>query len=789
MWAAFAAGDARSADSTIRSGEAPQVSPRAADGKSIPGGDGPSPTVVAQAVVVLYAVRANGQIFGDAYLLRLPDGRLCVRRLDLEGWRLRIPAGRPVLYRTEEYVPLDAFPGITYEVDEPRQELSLEIPPRHFTETLVEGMPNRFVQPTLPGVGGFGNYDFFYSASPEKKRLDGQLEVGLFNAMGVGIGGFLATDLGEQRRLIRLDSTWTRDFPGEARTLVIGDAVGTNGIWGRAVRYGGIRYGTNFATTPGLVTMPLPSLRGESALPTTAELYIDGVLRQSTGLSPGPFRLDNLPVVSGQGEVQLVVRDLLGREQVITQAYYASSLLLRSGLTDDSYEVGAERSHFGTRSNDYGRLFAVAQFRKGFSDNVTGEARLELLRDQQTAGLGGAVALENVGVVTGAVALSHGPHGQGRLASIGFERQVRRYVSFGLRSQWTSEDFTQLGLESRQRAPLRVTSGNIGMAAAGYGSLGIGYARQDYRDHLHKEVASASYGISIARSTSLIVSAFRSLAGDHAQSYSVTLSMGFGERSSASVARTGQASASQSTVQVQQNLPGGSGTGYRVLAGTDANGGRTEAGLFLQTRSGTYMVEAGRIARLNAYRASASGAVGVVDGRAFLSRRLSESFGVAHVPGFSNVAVYVNNQMVGSTDAEGYAVLPVLLAYQANPVRIETEDLPFDAQIDAVSMDVIPFFRSGAAVRFPVQPSHGALLTVVLENGTPMPLGSLARIVGRDGEFPVAQRGEVYVVGLGEKSRLSLTWRGQACEFDIEMNKELGPLPKIGPFTCKGVSR
>ena len=60
--------------------------------------------------------------------------------------------------------------------------------------------------------------------------------------------------------------------------------------------------------------------------------------------------------------------------------------MLREGLVEDSAEIGWIRNNFGLRSFDYGRFVAVAQRRRGFSDYLTGEARLELLHDQQTAG-------------------------------------------------------------------------------------------------------------------------------------------------------------------------------------------------------------------------------------------------------------------------------------------------------------------------------------------------------------------------------------------------------------------
>jgi outer membrane usher protein len=743
----------------------------------------------AQPVLLLYAVRVNGQDFGEARLLRLPDGRLLARRVDLEQWRLRIPAVKPMLFRGEEHYPLDAFGGIAYRLNELRQELSLEIAPQYFTATVVEGTPSRFVPPVPPGIGGFGNYDLFYSANNNAKLLNGLFEAGLFNRLGVGVASFLAQGIGAQPNLVRLDTTWTHDSPGESKTLTLGDTIGASGVWGRPVRFGGLRYGSNFATNPGFVTFPLPALKGEAALPTTMELYIDGILRQSSTVPPGPFRITNVPVGTGQGEVQLVVRDLIGREQVISQPYYATSLLLREGLTDESNEIGLVRDNFGNRSDDYGRFMAVAQRRRGFSDYVTGELRAELLRDQQTVGAGGSVAFTSIGVFTGASALSHSGQGPGMLVLLAFERQARYGLSFGLSSQWTSAGFVQLGQQPGELAPLLVMSGNIGVSPGGYGSLGLSYVRQDNRDRPSREIVSANYNLSIAKSASLIVAAFKTLTGERTQALAITLSLGFGERSSASANYSAQSKANQVLLQVQQNLPAGSGIGYRVLAGGDTQGDREEAGLALQSETGTYEIEVGRASNLSSYRASASGGVAMIDGWPFWSRRLIDSFGVVRVPGFGNVAVYVNNQIVGRTNADGYAMLPHLLPYQANPVRIETGDLPIDAQIDAAQLDAVPYFRSGVLLKFRVQRSNGALLTLLLEDGAPMPVGSVAKIIGREEEFPVAQRGEVYVTGLAEKNRLRVTWREQSCELDVELGKDLPPLPKLGPFACAGVKR
>ncbi len=104
--------------------------------------------------------------------------------------------------------------------------------------------------------------------------------------------------------------------------------------------------------------------------------------------------------------MRVVVRDLLGREQVISVPFYASASLLAKGLHDFSYEAGAERRNFGTDSNDYGRAFAAATHRLGFTDWLTGEVHAESQLERQTVGLGTVMLAPSVGVFSAAAAAS-----------------------------------------------------------------------------------------------------------------------------------------------------------------------------------------------------------------------------------------------------------------------------------------------------------------------------------------------------------------------------------------------
>ncbi|MBK9521589.1 MAG: fimbria/pilus outer membrane usher protein, partial [Rhodocyclaceae bacterium] len=139
--------------------------------------------------------------------------------------------------------------------------------------------------------------------------------------------------------------------PDQRETLVIGDTSTRPGMLGSTTYFGGIRFGSNFGLTPGFIRNPVPKLSGSSSAPSTVNLYVNDVLRQTSNIPTGPFAIDNFPALTGGGEARLVVRDVLGRETVITQSFFTSSSLLAAGLDDWSVEAGRVRQELGTVSN------------------------------------------------------------------------------------------------------------------------------------------------------------------------------------------------------------------------------------------------------------------------------------------------------------------------------------------------------------------------------------------------------------------------------------------------------
>jgi outer membrane usher protein len=246
-----------------------------------------------------------------------------------------------------------------------------------------------------------------------------------------------------------------------------------------------------------------------------------------------------------------------------------------------------------------------------------------------------------------------------------------------------------------------------------------------------------------------------------------------------------QENSAQSVATYQKNVPVAEGYGYQLEA---RDSGDARGALGYQNRFGSYQLEAAHANGEQAGRASVRGGLAYAGQQVYASRWISDSFGLARVPGFPGVRVYADNQWVGTTDANGNALLPRLRAYQRNPVRLEPRDLPLNAQVDTLMLEVVPFYRSAALADFPVRLANGAQFQVLLASGEPLPAGSTVQLMGAKQPFPVGFDGVVYVTGLSAHNTLQARWQTQSCTFELAFAASADALPDLGSVLCTGVT-
>jgi outer membrane usher protein len=306
--------------------------------------------------------------------------------------------------------------------------------------------------------------------------------VGFFSEAGVLTTRLAGRDLTRLWLPSRLDTQFVRDFPRRMATLTVGDAVSAPAPWARQVHYGGIRWASKFSTQPAFIPFAIPVLAGQAAQPSTVDIYVDNVRTTQQSIDTGPFSVRNMPVITGQGEIRMVVTDILGHQQVITRPYIRARELLRKGVNEYTYEAGSLRRGFGTSSSGYGSFFLAGTHRRGLTDTLTLSWRGEILAAHQTFGIGLDGALLPLGLLGGGIALSHADIGLGALL-YGLLQHRSRSFGYSASVQVASSQFRQLGTVSDERPPEVLAQVQVSRALGNRGSVAFGFLRQQHHDN------------------------------------------------------------------------------------------------------------------------------------------------------------------------------------------------------------------------------------------------------------------------------------------------------------------
>ena len=718
-----------------------------------------------------------------------------------EEWRLnRRPGAAPISYRGQQWYALGSVPGFEVRVNLANQSMDLVFSPSAFAATRInsDSMKPPELSPVEPAL--FLNYDLNLSYTKPRgakaaQELGAVTELGYSSRFGVLTSSYVARNLNEPdasqpRSVRRLETAFTRDFLENNLSLRLGDGTTRVGLLGRGIFFGGVQISRNFALTPGFITQPIPLISGTSNAPSTVELYVNDVLRQTSTVPTGPFVIDNFPLLTGAGQARLVVRDLLGRETVIVQPFFSSANLLAPGLSDWSIEAGAVRLNLGTDNANYGEKFATGMWRYGASRAFTIETRGELSPQTQGAGAGitYALPLQMLGVAALTASNREGL-GRGLRWLAGVEYESLRH-GFTARAEGASRRFRQIGQEDASLPNRLEFSASYSYNSENFGSLGLGMARIQSYERGALTTLSAQYSMRLGSRSALSFSATRVNGPNPRSSLGVSLTVPLDGNITVAGNVTHRAGKTDAYASAGKGLAAETGLGWRTVAGVRENAPYTEGGLYYQGNKTLLMADASVSSRQQALRLGAQGALVFIDGKFFSSRRLDSSFALVEVPGYPGVGVGFQGSTLTRTDADGVALLSRLVPHYANSIRLDPTELPINAELDSIELVAVPATRSGVKVTFPVRSGRGALIRIVLDDGDPAPAGAEVELVGDKKEFFVARRGESFVTGLLEKNTLRLKWKDAACSFEVALPPgNIDEIARVGPLKCSGVKR
>ena len=323
----------------------------------------------------------------------------------------------------------DALPGLAYRYDQATQSIYFDAPEALLVpHTYTMGKRDEPVTKATSAYGALLNYDAFGATAAWSQghqiafgggslTLDGRM----FSPFGVmSSSGLFGTTTTSPEAALGLDTTWQYGDEDRLLTYRAGDFVSSSLDWTRPIRMGGFQVSHDFTMRPDLVTAPMASVSGTAAVPSSVDVYLNDFRIFTQDVDPGPYRIEDLPVVGGNGDATLVLHDINGNETKQSVPFFSSSRMLAAGTYDYSLEAGFARTYYGEQSFSYvPKPIASWSLRGGLSDDATIEAHTE-----DGAGLvnGGAGIVLNAfqrGVVEAAVAGSGFQGGKGLQVALG----------------------------------------------------------------------------------------------------------------------------------------------------------------------------------------------------------------------------------------------------------------------------------------------------------------------------------------------------------------------------------
>lgn len=751
------------------------------------------------------------------------DGRLAATRGELAEIGVRAP-GRG---DKDELVRLDDVAGLSYAYEERRQSVRLRLAGEARLAREYGPGAAREARREAPAPAGWSasmNYLIFGAGATTsllRPRLEPQgvsatLDARLSTPLGVlSQTGIVGARPGERASALRLDTNWSWSDPVSMTTLRAGDSIASGLAWTRPVRFAGVQAQSNFALRPDLVTLPLPSLEGTAAVPSTLDVFVGATRAYSARVEEGPWRLSDLPLL-GSGSARVVVRDSTGREIEQETPFFSTPLLLRPGLMDWSVEAGYARRSYGALSDDYARKPMVsASLRRGVASWLTLSGHGEAAPGLALVGAGATLRVFDRGALDLAASYSRSGADQGAQLYGAFETRLWG-VTLSLSSQRTFGRYLDLAAVTAASAarnpgpgvahggvdpllrtltvapPRAVDRIALSLPLPVDGShLSLALTRIDAPERDRTLLASAGWSRRGPFGGALFANGFVNLARSASGKREVGLFAGLavplwdgGHVSAVAGGRSGQSFLSLDASKALAHEPGAWGWRARDV---ETRGGvpQREASIAWRSPWARVQATAGQQGAGARGAIEIEGAVAVAGGGVFLANRIGDAFAVVKT-GAPGVEVRHEHRLVGRADSRGRLLAPELRAWERNAIDIDPTSLPADAEAARTRQTVIPRAGAGVVVDFGVRTDiRAAIVELVDETGKPLAPGLEARREDNGASAAIGYDGRVYLTDLKGETTLRVARGAGECVARFAYAPGASPQPRIGPIVCK----
>jgi outer membrane usher protein len=664
----------------------------------------------------LLEIIINGDNRG-AQLVNLKKDDVLVSASVFKDWRIKKD-----LWSTQtDTISLRSLASkLQYTVDNNNAALTIAATPDSFEPQVLETQTQ--YNPVIPADAvhpaswsGFLNYALNASFSQPKgfDSLNAPWEVGLTAGQWFAFSSFNSNYLASNQSLRTTRSTTYLQWEDrETRQRVtLGDFSISTPTLSSGGNFGGILWQSNFRQYGQFQYMPSLGLDFNVQTPSHAELYVNDVKTKEWDLLPGAVSLPSV-LTSGQGNATLVLTDAFGKQQQISQPFYITQQLLKEGIHDFFYGLGAKRQ-FSNKMIDYGEMVLFGSHRYGFSNTLTAGAAFMATNKVANAGVSLTHSFFGNSLVDSAVSMSHQSGGLNGYLATGSYQLNFQPINLSVNAAYMSQQFGNLNIDaaSLQKNKYRLQASiNYNIPYTG-SSLGASISESvSWNNNTPSKSLALFFRQSLFSGLNLNIQVNHDLAtGDNVASLMLNY---FPQRQDdANILQNNnfsyQANYNDKThvdTQVWQTQKQGNiGEGYNYTASLQKQDQSYSGAVRYQyqNNNGIYSANYAQDEKTIRGNVAVAGSVSTVNNEVYFGRPITDSFAVVKVHGTEeDIPVYNNGANLGGANDNKAILIPNMPSRNIGKISIKPEDMGLAVVADHTEQVVDVGVRTASVVVF-----------------------------------------------------------------------------------------
>ncbi|KJV37733.1 fimbria/pilus outer membrane usher protein [Acinetobacter brisouii] len=641
-------------------------------------------------------------------------------------------------------------PPVRSELDVAMQAMKITVPPDYFLEYVDK---NQVPLPNKANLGAFLNYDFYFDKAKGSHEFNNLYELGVFKDYWMFKNSVIYRDQvnSGEASVVRLNTEFSMDFPDRYTKLIVGDSTTVFNPLASSFRFGGISFGTNYTERSDLVYWNAPVLRGSAIVPSTIDLYINGINIYRQNVTAGDYVLQTGATIQQSGNAQIVVQDVLGNRSVQNFPILINNRLLQAGLNEYNISFGKIRYNYDINSSDYREFFASTYFRRGVTDKTSLGFTTAYSSDIQTLGLMWTQAAPKYALFDFSAMGSHG-HGENGYALGASVSRNFNYFSFGVSSRYSSQKFQSLGYTPDTIIPKFDNLAYLSIYNIPFlDNINFNYIdRRYYPDSTRALPNTKMLNVGITkRLTSQLylgLSYFKDFGTNPNDGANISLTFSFDKNKSVYV---DQSVDGNTRVTYAQSTSGQNGYGYSVGANR-SNGqlGYNATGV-LKTSYGDMRILHTQYPDYYDTQVEYKGALVWLDNQFNFTKAVDDAFALVKVSDYKDIEVYRSLVPVGTTKKNGYFFIHNILPYISYDLSFNQDQIPIESKIDESSKKLVALNQRGYFFDFPIYQTKQVIVKLLNTKGEILPRATEVYLDNKKDEiYPTDAEGKLYIYGL-----------------------------------------